>query len=51
MNDIIITNSEASVIEQMKSYMSKDFDMTSLNHLHYYLGVEVWQTSSSIFVS
>jgi hypothetical protein len=31
--------------------MSKTFDMIDLGLLHYYLGVEVWQISSSIFVS
>jgi hypothetical protein len=29
--------------------MSKTFDMTDLGLVHYYLGVEVWKTSSSIF--
>ena len=39
------------MIEQIKSNMSKDFDMIDLGLLHYYLGVEDWQTGSSIFVS
>jgi hypothetical protein len=40
-----------SAIEQIKSNMSKYFDMTDLGLLHYCLGVEVWQTGSNIFVS
>jgi hypothetical protein len=51
VDDIIITGSEASAIEQIKSNMSKAFDMTDLGLLHYCLGVEVWQTCSNIFVS
>jgi hypothetical protein len=31
--------------------MSKSFDLTNLGLLHYCLCVEVWKTSSSIFVS
>jgi hypothetical protein len=49
--DIIITGSEASVIEQIKSNISKDFNLIDLGLLHYYVGVEVWQTCSNIFVS
>ena len=51
VDDIIIISSEENMIEQIKSNMSKDFDMIDLGLLHYYLGVEVWKTSSSIFVS
>jgi hypothetical protein len=49
--DITIAGREESVIEQIKSNMSKTFDMTDLGLLHYCLGVEVWKTGSSIFVS
>ena len=41
-DDIITTGSEASVITQIKSNMSKAFDMTNLGLLHYCVGVEVW---------
>ena len=51
VDDIIITGSEASAITQIKSNMSKAFDMTDLGLLHYRLGIEVWQTGNNIFVS
>jgi hypothetical protein len=51
VDDIIITCSEESSIEQIKSNMSKTFNMTNLGLLHYYLGVEVWKICSNIFVS
>ena len=51
VDDIIITGSDASAIEHIKSNMSKAFDITNLGLLHYFLGVEVWQTNSSIFLS
>jgi hypothetical protein len=49
--DIIIIGSEASVIEKIKSNMSKSFDITNLGCLHYFLGVKVQQTWSNIFIS
>ena len=51
VDDIIITSSEASTITQIKSNMSKAFDMIDLGLLHYCLGVEIWQTGRNIFVS
>jgi len=51
VDDIIITGSEESAIKQNKSNMNKTFDMNDLGLPHYYLGVEVWKTSSNIFVS
>lgn len=51
VDDIIITGCEANAITWIKSNMSRAFDMTNLGLLHYCLGVEVWQTVSSIFVS
>lgn len=51
VDDIIVTSSEEKTIEQIKNNIRKYFDITDLGHLHYYLGVEVWQTGSSIFIS
>lgn len=51
VDDIIIISSEERAIEQIKSNMSKTFDMTDLGLLHYCFGVGVWQIGSSIFVS
>ena len=51
VDDIIITSSEANAITQIKSNMSKTFDMIDLGLLHYCLGVEVWQIGNNIFVS
>jgi hypothetical protein len=49
--DIIITGSEESDIKQIKSNMSKTFDMIDLGLLLYCLGVEVWKKGSNIFFS
>jgi hypothetical protein len=50
VDDIIIIESEESAINQIRSNMSKIFDITGLG-LHYCLGVEVWKTSKIFFVS
>jgi hypothetical protein len=51
VDDIIITGSEEDAIAWIKSNMSRAFDMTNLDLLHYCLGVEVWKIGSNIFVS
>lgn len=51
VDDIIITGSEAHLIEEIKCNLCKAFDMTDLGLLHYCLGVEVWQTNGGIFIS
>jgi hypothetical protein len=51
VDDIIIIDSEASAVEQTKSNMSKDFDMTDLGLICYCLGIEVQQTCSNTFIS
>lgn len=39
VDDIIITSSEVSVIQKVKSKLCSAFDKTNLCILHYYLGV------------
>ena len=51
VDDIIITGSEASVLTQIKSNMSKAFDTTYLGLLHHCLGVEFWQIGNRTFLS
>jgi hypothetical protein len=51
VGDIIMTSSEEDAITWIKSNMGRAFDMKYLGLLHYFLGVEVWQTGSNIFIS
>lgn len=38
------------LLDQIKLNLCQAFDMTDLGFLHYCIGVEVWQTGSSIFI-
>ena len=51
VDDLIITESRSLLIDEVKVQLSDQFEMTDLGILHYYLGMEIWQSSSSIFIS
>ena len=51
VNDMLITMNNDNYIASIKKELKKDFKMTNLGHLHYYLGIEVSQNSRYIFIS
>ena len=51
VDDMLITESNESYIASIKKDLKRDFEMTDLRHLHYYLGIEVIQNSRYIFIS
>jgi hypothetical protein len=48
---MLITRNNESYIASIKKELKKVFEMTDLGHLHYYLGIEVIQNPSYIFIS
>ncbi|GKV36358.1 hypothetical protein SLEP1_g44499 [Rubroshorea leprosula] len=51
VDDIIYTGSSNILIEEFKKNMSAEFDMSDLGLLHYFLGLQIYQTDYGIFVS
>ena len=51
MDDLIITGSHQKRISQKQELLRKEFEMTDLGLMHYYLGIEVWQEPDYIFIS
>jgi hypothetical protein len=51
VNDLIITGSDRDNIMSFKEEMAAAFKMSDLGLLHYYLGIEVKQSVSSISLS
>lgn len=51
VDDIIYMGSSSSMIAEFKDSMMKSFEMTDLGLLHYFLGLEVYQSSGGIFIS
>ena len=50
VDDLIITGGDVEVLERFKKEMSKNFEMSDLGVLSYYLGIEVQQNSTGISI-
>ena len=51
VDDLIFSGNNLDMIEKFKLEMTKEFEMTDLGHMSYFLGLEVKQDESGIFVS
>ncbi|KAK8934097.1 hypothetical protein KSP39_PZI014574 [Platanthera zijinensis] len=51
VDDMIFTGSNPAMFEEFKSLMKKEFEMTNLGELSYFLGVEVQQREDGIFIA
>ncbi|KAH9669846.1 hypothetical protein KPL70_021959 [Citrus sinensis] len=51
VDDLIFTGSDPSLFEEFKRVMIKEFEMTDIGLMAYYLGIEVKQKEEGIFIS
>jgi hypothetical protein len=51
VDDILITGNNENYIASIKKELKKGFEMKYLEHLHYYMGIEVIQNPNCIFIS
>ncbi|KAM1977528.1 hypothetical protein ACFX16_014315 [Malus domestica] len=51
VDDLIFTGSNPSMFEEFKRVMTKEFEMTTIGLMAYYLGIEVKQNEECIFIS
>ena len=51
MDDLVHIFDDEEGIGQTQECLKTEFEMTDLGILHYFLGIEVWQTSTGIFMS
>ena len=51
VDDLIYTGNNTAMFEIFKKSMMAEFEMSDLGMMHYFLGIEVWQSSTSIFIS
>eukprot|EP00253_Pinus_taeda_P004328 PITA_04328 len=51
VDDLILTGSDPNFINHVKSSLKKQFEMTDLGHLHYFLGLQVLQSREGISLS
>ena len=50
VDDLFLTGDD-SLIHQCKRELASEFEMKDLGLMHYFLGLEVWQKPSEIFLS
>jgi hypothetical protein len=50
LDDLILISSDPKLLTRMKSNLKKKFGMTDLGYLHYFLGLQVFQTKEGIFL-
>ena len=51
VDDLIFTGSNSSMFEELKKDMAKEFEMTDIGLMSYYLGIEVKQEDKGIFIT
>ena len=51
VDDLIYMGNDRSMFNEFKKSMMKEFDMTDLGLMHYFLGIEVVQSFDGIFIS
>jgi hypothetical protein len=51
VDDLILIGSDPKLLTHVKSSLKKKFEMTDLDYLHYFLGLQVLQTKEGIFLS
>ncbi|XP_057787939.1 uncharacterized mitochondrial protein AtMg00810-like [Salvia miltiorrhiza] len=51
VDDLIFTGNNLSMFEEFKKVMTKEFEMTDIGLMTYYLGVEVKQLKNGIFIT
>jgi hypothetical protein len=51
VDDVILTGSDSKLLNHVKTSLKKKFEMTDLGFLHYFLGLQFFQTNEGIFLS
>ena len=51
VDDLIFTGSDVAMFNKFKESMMIEFDMTDLGMVHYFLGIEIVQSTARIFIS
>ena len=51
VDDLIIIGGNVEHIAQTKASLQSEFEMTDMGLLHFFLGLEIWQDQSGIFIS
>lgn len=50
VDDLLFTSDDEEMLREFKCSMKKEFDMTDLGKMRYFLGIEVLQRSDGVFI-
>ena len=50
MDDMIITGDDLSDIQELKNFLSQQFEMKDLGHLNYFLGLEITHSTDGLYI-
>ena len=51
IEDIIITDDDLSGIQELKDFLSQNFEMKDLGHLNYFLGLEITSSNDCFYLT
>ena len=51
MDDIIITGDDLNGIQELKDFLSQQFEMKDLGHLNYFLGLEIIHSTDGLYIT
>ena len=51
VDDMIITSNDLSGIQELKDFLSQQFEMKDLRHLSYFLGLEITHSTDGLYIA
>ena len=51
VDDMIITSDDLSDIQELKDFLSQQFEMKDLGHLSYFLGLEITHSTDGLYIT
>jgi len=51
VDDLLFTGNDQTMFDKFKRSMMAEFDMSDLGRMHYFLGIDVIQSDTGIFIS
>ena len=51
VNDMIIIGDDFSGIQELKDFLSRQFEIKDLGHLNYFLGVEITHSTDGLYIT